>query len=161
MTGEIIWREGDDALPEIFSQFSFMNSNNVSSNNSINRNLLGIETKPPLYIVSGFLGAGKTTLIKKLVTEGYKDEKIVVLENEFGKVGIDTDILKNEHPPYSIETNIESSNMTHLNDLESMFVGPGTGTVLHIGLVIQTGFTMLKEKSGRIIAQITSRYPFI
>lgn len=76
-------------------------------------------------------------------------------------VEIDTEILKNEHPPYSIETNIVSSNMTHLNDLESMFVGPGTGIVLHIGLVIQTGFTMLKEKSGRIIAQITSRYPFI
>ena len=76
-------------------------------------------------------------------------------------VEIDTNILKNEHPHYSIETNIVSSNMTHLNDLESMFVGPGTGTVLHIGLVIQTGFTMLKEKNGRIIAQITSRYPFI
>lgn len=51
--------------------------------------------KVKLDIVSGFLGAGKTTLIKKLVTEGYSDEKIVVLENEFGKVGIDTDILKN------------------------------------------------------------------
>ena len=51
--------------------------------------------KVKLDIVSGFLGAGKTTLIKKLVTEGYRDEKIVVLENEFGKVGIDTDILKN------------------------------------------------------------------
>ena len=51
--------------------------------------------KIKLDIVSGFLGAGKTTLIKKLVTEGYSDEKIVVLENEFGKVGIDTDILKN------------------------------------------------------------------
>lgn len=75
-------------------------------------------------------------------------------------VEIDTDVLKNEHPPYSIETNIVSSNMTHLNDLESMFVGPETGTVLHIGLVIQTGFTMLKERSGRIVAQITSRYPF-
>ena len=50
--------------------------------------------KIKLDIVSGFLGAGKTTLIKKLVTEGYRDEKIVVLENEFGKVGIDTDILK-------------------------------------------------------------------
>ena len=37
--------------------------------------------KVKLDIVSGFLGAGKTTLIKKLVTEGYSDEKIVVLEN--------------------------------------------------------------------------------
>lgn len=45
-------------------------------------------------IVSGFLGAGKTTLIKKLVTEGYIGQNIVVLENEFGKVNIDGRVLK-------------------------------------------------------------------
>lgn len=46
-------------------------------------------------IVSGFLGSGKTTLIRKLITEKYKDEKVVVLENEFGKVNIDGEVLKN------------------------------------------------------------------
>lgn len=51
--------------------------------------------KVKLDIVSGFLGAGKTTLIKKLVSDCFKDEKIVVLENEFGKISIDGDILKN------------------------------------------------------------------
>lgn len=45
-------------------------------------------------IVSGFLGAGKTTFIRKLITEEYKDEKVVVLENEFGKVNIDGLVLK-------------------------------------------------------------------
>lgn len=40
-------------------------------------------------IFSGFLGAGKTTLIKKLIKEAYKDEKIVLIENEFGEIGID------------------------------------------------------------------------
>lgn len=40
-------------------------------------------------IVSGFLGAGKTTLIKKLVSEGYGNDKLVLIENEFGKIGID------------------------------------------------------------------------
>ncbi len=48
-------------------------------------------TKIDIY--SGFLGAGKTTLIRKLVSEAYKDQKIVIIENEFGEIGIDTGFL--------------------------------------------------------------------
>ena len=45
-------------------------------------------------IVSGFLGAGKTTLIKKLLEESFKGEKVVLIENEFGEIGIDGGFLK-------------------------------------------------------------------
>lgn len=45
-------------------------------------------------IISGFLGAGKTTLIKKLIKEAYANEKIVLIENEFGEIGIDGGFLK-------------------------------------------------------------------
>ena len=45
-------------------------------------------------IFSGFLGAGKTTLIKKLIAESYGNEKVVLIENEFGEVGIDGGFLK-------------------------------------------------------------------
>lgn len=45
-------------------------------------------------IISGFLGAGKTTLIKKLVGEAFKGEKLVLIENEFGEIGIDGGFLK-------------------------------------------------------------------
>ncbi|MCX7709107.1 MAG: GTP-binding protein [Clostridia bacterium] len=45
-------------------------------------------------IFSGFLGAGKTTLIKKLMEEKLKSEKLVIIENEFGEIGIDGSILK-------------------------------------------------------------------
>ena len=45
-------------------------------------------------IFSGFLGAGKTTLIKKLIKEAYKGEMLVVIENEFGKIGIDGGFLR-------------------------------------------------------------------
>lgn len=45
-------------------------------------------------IFSGFLGAGKTTLIKKLLEEAYKGEKVVLIENEFGEIGIDGGFLK-------------------------------------------------------------------
>ncbi|MEE0928892.1 MAG: GTP-binding protein, partial [Acutalibacteraceae bacterium] len=45
-------------------------------------------------IFSGFLGAGKTTLIKKLISEAYTSEKVVLIENEFGEIGIDGGFLK-------------------------------------------------------------------
>ncbi|MCR5203082.1 MAG: GTP-binding protein [Lachnospiraceae bacterium] len=45
-------------------------------------------------IISGFLGAGKTTLIKKLIKEAFAGEKLVIIENEFGEIGIDGGFLK-------------------------------------------------------------------
>lgn len=45
-------------------------------------------------IISGFLGAGKTTLIKKLIAEAFSGEKLVLIENEFGEIGIDGGFLK-------------------------------------------------------------------
>lgn len=45
-------------------------------------------------IFSGFLGAGKTTLIKKLIEEAYKGEKLVLIENEFGEIGVDGSFLQ-------------------------------------------------------------------
>ena len=50
-------------------------------------------TKVKVDIFSGFLGAGKTTLIRKLIKEAY-DEKLVLIENEFGEIGIDGGFLK-------------------------------------------------------------------
>ena len=46
-------------------------------------------------IISGFLGAGKTTLIKKLIKEAFPGEQLVLIENEFGEIGVDGDFLKN------------------------------------------------------------------
>ena len=45
-------------------------------------------------IFSGFLGAGKTTLIRKLISEAFKGEKLVLIENEFGKIAIDGGFLQ-------------------------------------------------------------------
>ena len=49
-------------------------------------------TKIDIY--SGFLGAGKTTLIKKMIAETYKGQKLVLIENEFGQIGIDSGFLQ-------------------------------------------------------------------
>ena len=48
--------------------------------------------KVPVTILTGFLGAGKTTLLNRILTERH-DERIAVIENEFGDAGIDNDLL--------------------------------------------------------------------
>ena len=52
------------------------------------------EIMTKIDIISGFLGAGKTTLIKKLLQEAFVGEKVVLIENEFGEIGIDGGFLK-------------------------------------------------------------------
>lgn len=47
-----------------------------------------------INVISGFLGAGKTTLIKKLLAEVFSGQKVVLIENEFGEIGIDGGFLK-------------------------------------------------------------------
>ena len=54
----------------------------------------GVSEMTKIDIVSGFLGAGKTTLIKKLLKEALGDTKVVLIENEFGEIGIDGGFLK-------------------------------------------------------------------
>lgn len=54
----------------------------------------GVNKMAKIDIISGFLGAGKTTLIKKLLNESLKDEKLVLIENEFGEIGIDGGFMR-------------------------------------------------------------------
>lgn len=78
--------------------------------------------------------------------------------SEYG-VEIKADIL-DKFPPYNMDTDILSANLSHVNDLESMFLNPDAMKILYIGTVsVNTCFTILKEKNGMMSAQITSRYP--
>lgn len=52
------------------------------------------EKKTKIDIFSGFLGAGKTTLIKKLIKEAFAGEQIILIENEFGEIGIDGGFMR-------------------------------------------------------------------
>ena len=65
-------------------------------------------------IFSGFLGAGKTTLIKKLISEAYSGEKLVLIENEFGEIVIDGDTTTLERllEDYDDESVIEEGRKT-------------------------------------------------
>ena len=63
-------------------------------------------------IISGFLGAGKTTLIKKLLKEAYADEQVVLIENEFGEIGIDGGFLKEAGIQMCIRDRMRESRLT-------------------------------------------------
>ena len=62
--------------------------------NKVNVYLKGSVNMTKVDIFSGFLGAGKTSLIKKLISDAYKDEQLVLIENEFGDIGVDGEFLK-------------------------------------------------------------------
>ncbi|MCX5849950.1 MAG: acyltransferase [Deltaproteobacteria bacterium] len=91
-----------------------------------------------------------------------RNENFIKEISYLSKYGIEfkTDIFKT-YPTYNIDTDIVSSNLTHVGDLESLGLGSDIGSILYMSSPAQTGFSMLKEKGGRIFAQITSRYPFM
>lgn len=96
-------------------------------------------------------------------------ESIVNMRNEafvkeisyLSKYGIEFnhDVLE-KYYSHNMDTDIVSTNLTHVNDLESLGLGSDRGSILYIGLPLQPCFTILKEKSGSIFAQVTGRYPF-
>ena len=91
-----------------------------------------------------------------------RNENFIKKVAYLSKYGIEfkSDIFKN-YPTYNADTDIVSSNLTHINDLESLGMGSNILSILYMSSPAQTGFTMLKEKSGRIFAQITSLYPLM
>jgi hypothetical protein len=95
--------------------------------------------------------------IKKARNENFIKETAYL--SKYG-VEFKADIFKN-CPPYDEDTDILSTNLTHLSDLESLGLGSNIGSLLNIDSTVPTCFTMLKEKSDRIFAETTSRYPLI
>lgn len=124
-------------------------------------------------IVSGFLGAGKTTFMKKLVAEAFSDEKVVIVENEFGEIGIDSGFLKDTGIQVSeinggcvcctlvgdFTTNlheviktlhpdrilVEPSGVAKLSDIEVAVLDVGKTEEIHIGALV-TIVNALKAK---------------
>jgi G3E family GTPase len=92
----VTWADGMSDIPGEFINCRFFNSENINST-SLNRQLLGIEIKPPLYVVSGFLGSGKTTFIKNFLE--FQAQKYLfgaVIQNELGETGLDGKLISDE-----------------------------------------------------------------
>lgn len=90
-----------------------------------------------------------------------KNENFVRDMAYLSKYGIEfkSDIF-NHYSPDNIKTDIVSSNIAHLHDLESMGMGSNILDILHVDSAVQTGFVILKENSRLILVQTTGMYPF-
>lgn len=94
---EKTWTIKDEIIPEGFFFFTFFKTPPVQNISPIDKNLLGINSKPPMFIVTGFLGAGKTTFIKQVLEfQRQKYHFGVVIQNEIGEVGLDENIIDSE-----------------------------------------------------------------
>lgn len=92
-----------------------------------------------------------------------RDKNFIKEISYLSKYGIEiNDDVLEKFPPYNMDTDILAANLTHLNDLESLFLNADAMTIFYIGgASIKTYFSILKEKNGKMVAQITSRYPFV
>ena len=81
-------------FPKSACNFRKKDYDREDENKSAVQNWKGSIIMTKIDIVSGFLGAGKSTLIKKLLKEAYQGEKLVIIENEFGEISIDGGFLK-------------------------------------------------------------------
>lgn len=96
-------------------------------------------------------------------------ESIAVMRNEeyirgiasLSKYGIQlkSDLIEN-YSLYNIDTDMISANLAHLNDIAALGLPDEKGKFLYVTTPVHTGFVILKEESGKIFADITSRYPF-
>ena len=105
-----------------------------------------------ITIFSGFLGAGKTTLIKKLIADGYAGEKLVLIENEFGEIGIDGGFLK--------EAGIQITEMNSGCICCSLVSDFGRGSIIRMGQLHrssrQSAFVSFQSR-GRLMSSKSSR----
>ena len=91
---------------------------------------------------------------------GMRNENNIKKMAYLSKYGIEFNLdMFQSYPPYSIEADLVSTNLTHMNDLESLGLDVNTGKILYLGISVPNVLAMLKEKSGSIFVQVTSRYP--
>jgi hypothetical protein len=98
--------------------------------------------------------------LKETITN-MRNENFIKELSYLSEYGIDykADILKKYYHAYNVHTDVNSTNLTHLNDLESLGLSSNIVSILDLSTIVHTGFVILKEKRGKIFAEITSRYP--
>ena len=74
-------------------------------------------------------------------------------------IQLNSDLIEN-YSLYNIDTDMISANLAHLNDIATLGLGEDKGKFLYVTTPVHTGFVVLKETSGEIFADITSRFPF-
>lgn len=91
------WHRGED-IPGQFSDAMWWESLNTPNSSTLDRNILGIDNRPKLIVVTGFLGSGKTTFLQHFIEyQVQRNRFVAVIQNEIGETGIDGKLLDQEY----------------------------------------------------------------
>jgi len=96
LRSEIKWKEGD-AVPPDYEKKCWWFSHSMKDYKTLNKKSLGIDERPPLMILSGFLGSGKTSFLRHFIEyQTQRSRFVAVIQNEIGEVGLDGKLLDYE-----------------------------------------------------------------
>jgi len=92
-----LWKTGDP-LPKFCQQALWWIAHQIDDLRAYDKRLIGIEDRPQLLVISGFLGAGKTSLLQHFLEhQVQRDRFVAVLQNEFGETGLDGKLLNDSY----------------------------------------------------------------
>ncbi len=96
-TTRTIWHRGED-IPEQFNDASWWKAHNISNSKTLDKNILGVDNRPQLIVVTGFLGSGKTSFLQNFIEyQVQRNRFVAVIQNEIGETGIDAKLLDQEY----------------------------------------------------------------
>ena len=102
-TVDISWKKGDEPVSEYDDEL-WWDVHTVTDYKTLDKRILGIEERPQLIMVTGFLGSGKTTFIQNFIEYHVQHNRFVaVIQNEIGEIGLDGKLLDNDYAVMEID----------------------------------------------------------
>lgn len=99
-----MWWERDDEMSSEYADELWWNAHVISDYKTLDKRVLGIDERPQLIVVTGFLGSGKTTFVRNFIEYHVQHNRFVaVIQNEIGEVGLDSKLLNHDYSVVEID----------------------------------------------------------
>lgn len=99
----LVWKAGDEK-PADYKDAPWWNSHEVSDYKTLDKKILGIDDRPPLIVLTGFLGSGKTSFLQHFIEYQIQFNRFVaIIQNEIGEVGLDGKLLDHDYSVTEID----------------------------------------------------------
>jgi G3E family GTPase len=100
---EVIWEKGKDAIPE-YKEALWWSAHQLSDYKTLDKKILGIDDRPQLIVLTGFLGSGKTSFLQRFIEYQVQLNRFVaVIQNEIGEIGLDGKLLDHDYAVTEID----------------------------------------------------------
>ena len=99
----LVWHEGDE-IPEDYKDALWWNAHKISDYKTLDKQILGIDDRPQLIVLTGFLGSGKTSFLQHFIEHQIQFNRFVaIIQNEIGQVGLDGRLLDHDYSVMEID----------------------------------------------------------